>query len=104
MAENKKSDAEEKLKLFEQKVKIEFDVKSEQVLLKEKEKDVASNSLKLAIASYREGLINITERLQAETEYQQAVLDYYKMIALQRQAALELLIASGSLQVNNLNN
>lgn len=104
IAENKKTDAEEKLQLFEQKVQIEFDVKSQQVLLKEKEKDVAANSLKLAIASYREGLINITERLQAETDYQKAVLEYLKMIAMQRQAALELLTASGSLQINNLNN
>lgn len=104
MAENKKNDAEEKLALFEKKVAIEFDVKNEQVLLKNKEQAVAFNALTLAIASYREGLINISERLEAETDYQEAVLEYYKTIALQRQAALELLIASGSLNLNNLNN
>ncbi len=104
MAENKKIDAEEKLKLFEEKVKIEFEVKNQQILLKEKEQEVASNALRLAIASYREGLISVSERLEAETDYQEAVLEYYKMIVLQRQAALELLIASGSLNLNNLNN
>jgi outer membrane protein TolC len=104
MAENKKIDAEEKLKLFEEKVKIEFEVKNQQILLKEKEKEVASNALSLAIASYQEGLISVSERLEAETDYQEAVLEYYKMIALQRQAALELLTASGSLNLNNLNN
>ncbi len=104
MAENKKNDAEEKLKLFEEKVKIEFEVKNQQILLKEKETEVASNALRLAIASYREGLISVSERLEAETDYQEAVLEYYKMIVLQRQAALELLIASGSLNLNNLNN
>jgi len=104
MAENKKMDAEEKLKLFEEKVKIEFDVKNQQVLLKEKEKDVASNALHLAIASYREGLINISERLEAETDYQEAILDYYKIVSMQRQTALELLTSTGSLTLNNLNN
>jgi len=104
MAENKKLDAEEKLKLFEQKVKIEFDVKNQQILLKEKEVKVASNTLNLAIASYREGLINISERLEAESDYQEAILDYYKMVAMQRQTALELLTATGSLTLNNLNN
>jgi len=104
MAENKKMDAEEKLKLFEQKVKIEFDVKNQQILLKEKEVKVASNTLNLAIASYREGLINISERLEAESDYQEAMLDYYKMVAMQRQTALELLTATGSLTLNNLNN
>ena len=104
MAENKKMDAEEKLKLYEQKVKIEFDVKNQQILLKEKEMEVSSNTLNLAIASYREGLISISERLEAESDYQQAMLDYYKMVAMQRQTALELLTATGSLNLNNLNN
>lgn len=104
MAENKKNDAEEKLKLFEEKVKIEFDVKNQQILIKEKEKKVASNALKLAIASYREGLINISERLEAETDYQEAILEYYKIVAMQRQTALEVLTSTGSLNVNNLNN
>ena len=104
MAENKKIDAEEKLKLFEEKVKIEFEIKNQQILLKEKEKEVSLNALNLAIASYREGLINISERLEAETDYQEAILDYYKMVAMQRQTALELLTSTGSLNLNNLNN
>jgi len=104
MAENKKNDAEEKLRLFEEKVKIEFEVKNKQILLKEKQKEVASNALSLAIASYREGLINVTERLEAETDYQEAMLEYYKTVAMQRQTALELLTAKGSLNMNNLNN
>lgn len=104
MAENKKIDAEEKLKLFEEKVKIEFEVKNQQILLKEKEKEVALNALHLAVASYREGLINISERLEAETDYQEAILDYYKIVAMQRQIALEVLTSTGSLTLNNLNN
>ncbi len=102
IAQNKKEDASEKLELYEKKAKIDFNVKNQQILLKEKEKEVAFNTLDLAIKSYKEGLIDISERLLAETDYQTTVLEYYKMIALQRKAALELLIATGSLNVNNL--
>lgn len=104
IAQNKKDDAAEKLALFEQKAIIDFEIKNQQILLKEKEKEVASNTLNLAIKSYHEGLISISERLEAETDYQDAVLEYYKIIALQRKAALELLISKGSLTIENLNN
>ena len=104
IAQNEKEDASEKLALFEKKAIIDFEVKNQQILLKEKEKEVAYNTLNLAIKSYQAGLISISERLEAETDYQGAVLEYYKMIALQRKAALELLISKGSLTVENLNN
>ncbi len=104
IAENKKTDAEEKLELYAKKIKIDFDVKNKQIALKEKEKTVAGNTLKLAIKSYREGLITISERLEAEINYQKAVLEYYKMISMQRRAALELMLSTGSLNLNNLSN
>ena len=50
MAENKKNDAEEKLKLFEEKVKIEYEVKNQQILLKGKRK---RSGLKYFTAGYR---------------------------------------------------
>ena len=102
IAQNRKEDASEKLELFEKKARIDFNVKNQQILLKEKEKEVAFNTLNLAIKSYQEGLISISERLEAETDYQNTVLEYYKMIAMQRKAALELLIATGSLNLTNL--
>lgn len=104
IAENKKIDAAEKLELYAKKVKIDLAVKNQQILLKEKEKEVAFNTLHLAIKSYSEGLISISERLEAETDYQEAVLEYYKIITLQRKAALDLLISKGSLTIKNLNN
>jgi outer membrane protein TolC len=104
IAENKKTDAEEKLELYAKKIRIDFDVKNKQIALKEKEMTVAKNTLHLAIKSYREGLITISERLEAEINYQMAVLEYYKMISMQRRAALELLLSTGSLNLNNLSN
>ena len=104
MAETKKIEAEEQLELFEKKVQIDFSVKSKQLVLKQKEKEVASNALNLAIKSYEQGLIDISERLEAEVNYQEAALAYYMSIARQRQSALDVLSAKGSLDINHINN
>lgn len=104
IAEEEKSDIEEKLELFAKKTQINFDVKNQQLLFKQQEMKVAKNSLNLAIKSYQEGLISITERLQTETEYQNAALNYYSFVAQQRIVAVDLLISTGSLQIENLKN
>lgn len=104
IAEEEKSNAEEKLELFARKMQMDFEVKNQQLLFKKQEMEVAKNSLNLAIKSYHEGLISITDRLQTETEYQNAALNYYKFVAQQRMVALDLLISTGSLQIENLKN
>lgn len=104
IAEEEKIDVEEKLALFTKKMQVDFEVKNQQLLFKEQEKEVAKNSLDLAIKSYQAGLISISDRLQTETEYQNAALNYYKFVAQQRMVALDLLISIGSLQIENLNN
>ena len=104
IAEEEKSDAEEQLALFAKKMQVNFEVKNQQLLFKEQEMEVANNSLILAIKSYQEGLISISDRLQTETEYQNAALNYYKFVAQQRMVAVDLLISTGSLQIENLKN
>ncbi len=104
MAETKKIEAEEQLDLYEKKVQIDFSVKNKQLTLKQKERDVASNALNLAIKSYEQGLIDISERLAAEINFQEASLAYYLSIAKQRQSALDVLSAKGSLDINHINN
>ncbi|MFD1315722.1 TolC family protein [Namhaeicola litoreus] len=104
IAEEEKTDAEEKLMLFSKKMQVNYEVKNQQLIIKEQEMLAAENSLNLAIKSYREGLISVTERLQTETEYQNAVLNYYKFVAQQRMAALDLLISTGSLEIENIKN
>ena len=104
IAEEEKSDAEEQLALFAKKMQVNFEVKNQQLLFKEQEMEVAKNSLNLAIKSYQEGLISITDRLQTETEYQNAALNYYKFVAQQRMVAVDLLISTGSLQFETLKN
>ena len=104
IAEEEKSDAEEQLALFAKKMQVNFEVKNQQLLFKEQEMEVANNSLILAIKSYQEGLISISDRLQTETEYQNAALNYYKFVAQQRMVAVDLLISTGSLQFETLKN
>ncbi|MBU2949768.1 TolC family protein [Tamlana agarivorans] len=103
MAEEKKVDALEKLELFSKKTQVDFEVKNKQLLYKEQEKLVALNNLNSAIKRYKSGLMPITERLEAETSYQDVSFEYYKLIVQQRMAALELLISTGSLQTLKLN-
>ena len=104
IAENEKVEAEEQLQLYEKKVQIDFSVRNKQLLLKQKEKEVASNALRLAIKGFEEGLVDISERLAAEVNYQEAALAYYLSIAQQRQSALDVLSAKGSLDFNHINN
>ena len=104
IAEEGKSDAEEQLALFAKKMQVNFEIKNQQLLFKEQEMAVAQNSLNLAIKSYQEGLISISDRLETETEYQNAALNYYKFVAQQRMVAVDLLISTGSLQIENLKN
>lgn len=104
MANNQKEDAREKLELNEKKARIDFDLKNQQIKLKQQEKEVAENTLHFAIKSFQQGLIDSTERLQAELNYQEIVFDYYKAIAEQRKSALELLDATGSLTLAQLKN
>lgn len=104
ISEEEKIDVEEKLALFAKKAQVDFEVKNQQLFFKQQEMEVAKNSLNLAIKSYHEGLISISDRLQTETEYQNAALNYYNFVAQQRMVAIDLLISTGSLQIEKLNN
>ncbi len=99
-----KQEAEEQLELFARKMQVDFEVKNQQLEFKEQEMKVANNNLKLAIKSYQEGLISVTERLQAETEYQTVALHYYQLVTQQRMIALDLLISVGNLKLEYLKN
>lgn len=59
-------------------------------------------ALDLAQKSYNEGMINITERLAAETEVQNAELEYLQAIFMQRQSAIDCYKAIGELILSNI--
>lgn len=95
--ENKKKETFELLNLNLQKTKVELQTAADLVELKSKQKDYATIMLNLAMKSYSQGLISITERLQEENAYEQSMLDHTQAVYSQRQAAINFLMATGDL-------
>lgn len=101
-AANALEEARELLELNLTKSNSALETANAQVILKSKEKAVAQRALEMASKSYNEGQISITERLAAETSYQQSALEYYQAIFAQRQAAIELYKATGDLEIEKI--
>jgi outer membrane protein TolC len=57
---------------------------------------VANNNLNLAIKQYKQGLINISERLEAENDSYKASVNKINIL-IERLSALETIIATGEL-------
>jgi outer membrane protein TolC len=101
--ENKRKDAEEKLGLLVEKSKTEYENAFAKLKISEQQVTISTNNKHLATKQYNEGLISVTERLEAENESVKSSLNHYMMITAQRKAALELLQANGTLLNNVLN-
>lgn len=101
-ADNAREEAIELLKLNQIKVSTNYKASLSQVAYKEKQRQAARMALELAEKSYNEGMINITERLAAETEMQSVELEYFQAIFVQRQSALDCYKATGSLILSNI--
>jgi outer membrane protein TolC len=101
-ADNAKEEARELLKLNQTKARMNYESSVSQVAFKEKQRQAARLALQLAQKSYDEGMLNITERLAAETEMQNADLEYFQAVFVQRQSALDCYKATGSLVISNI--
>jgi outer membrane protein TolC len=101
-AENAREEARELLELNQIKVKTNYQASNTQVAYKDKQRIAARMALDLAQKSYDEGMINITERLAAETEMQNAELEYLQSVFAQRQSVLECYKATGDLVLSNI--
>lgn len=101
-AENAREEARELLQLNQTKVNTDYQAAISQVAFKEKQRQAARMALDLAQKSYNQGMINITERLAAETEMQTAELEYLQAVFAQRQAAVECYKATGDLVLSNI--
>ncbi len=97
MAENDKKEAEEKLGLNLQKTRMEYMIANEQLTVKLTAKEIAKNAMKQASQEFKEGLIKSSQLLEADTDLQNASLEFVQAIFNQRRAAVELLKATGSL-------
>lgn len=102
IAENHRDDIDEKTNLFLQKSRTDLRLAEKQMQLKEKEKIASEDALNTAVKSYQEGLISITERIEAENSLQQSQMEYVQAVLEQRRAVLSYLRAKGVLQLDNL--
>ncbi len=101
-AENAREEARELLELNQTKATTNYYSSISQVIYKNKQREAARMALELAQKAYNEGIINITERLAAETEMQNTELEYLQAVFLERQSALECYKATGDLILSNI--
>lgn len=97
IAENEKAEAEEKVKLNLIKTQTDFNNSNSELLVKQKQMKMADNALTQAGKEFKTGLIKAADLIGAETDYQNAALEYFQAVFNQRRNAIELLKATGSL-------
>ncbi|WP_164975311.1 TolC family protein [Lutibacter sp. HS1-25] len=99
---NKKEEVNDLLELNYKNCLIQFNNLTAQTKLKDKQMQTANKSLDISYKEYQNGLIHLSDFLESQAEYTSTTLDYYDTVWAQRNSALELLKATGSLQVQKL--
>lgn len=95
--QNQIDDTKEKLQLLLENNLVNYSVLNQKLEIVSQQDKIASNNLNLAIKQYKEGLINISERLEAENDSYKASLNKINTLIEQRLAAIETIIATGEL-------
>ncbi|GAB1308321.1 TolC family protein [Urechidicola sp. KH5] len=99
---NKKSEAQELLELNYKNCVSRYRTLTAQVALKQKQKESAEKSLLISHKEYQNGLIKLSEYLEAQADLTTTILNYYSTVCDQRDSALNLLKATGSLDIQKL--
>lgn len=102
MAHNNYSSAEELLALKLEKTRQEYELAAQLIKVAVQKKNTAAKGLEIATRQYQNGLGSITERLAAETDYQNAALGLIQATYRQRMAAMEMLETAGQLTIESL--
>lgn len=97
-ADLKLKDTRQKVDLQLKNNKARYQTLLRQIALADQREQVAANNLAMAEKQYKAGLINITERLTAETDLYQSRLNKITTLIEERQAALDTYAATGTLQ------
>jgi len=103
-AQNNYDNALSKMKVMLEQSQLNVQLTNQLIVVAQKEVTTADKGLKLSVKEYEQGLISITERLESETDYQEAQLGLIKAIYNQRMASLELLKATGNLNIEKIQN
>ncbi len=94
---NKLDDTREKLSLLQRKTKSDYELALKKIAVNQQQVTIAKNNMQLASRQFEEGLLDVTERLEAENEYYKHSLNYFNQVLNQRSMATELLKANGNL-------
>lgn len=95
--QNQIDDTKEKLQLLLENNLVTYSVLNKKIEIAAQQEKVANNNLNLAVKQYKEGLINISERLEAENDSYKASINKITILIDQRLSAIETLIATGEL-------
>ena len=94
---NKIADSQDKLNLLLQQKKVAYSTQLKQIDLADQRLKVAENNLQQAEKQYNQGLITISQRLEAENDYVKARQQKVLELINQRKAAVEALEVSGTI-------
>jgi outer membrane protein TolC len=95
--QNQIDDTKEKLELLLENNYVNYTVLNQKMEIVSQQEIVANNNLTLAIKQYQEGLINISERLEAENDSYKIAVNKINTLIEQRLSAIETIITTGDL-------
>ncbi|WP_434036196.1 TolC family protein [Formosa sp. 4Alg 33] len=100
--QNRKEEVRELLELNYRNSVSQYSNLSAQAKLKEKQMETAQESMEISYKEYKNGLVDVSDYLESQSDYMTTTLEYYTTVCDQRNSALELLKATGSLHIDKL--
>jgi outer membrane protein TolC len=101
-AQNKKEEVRQLLELNYRNSMSKFKTLTAQTALKKEQLKSSQESMDISYKEYKNGLIQLSDFLEAQARFTTSVLDYYETLCSQRDTSLELLKATGSLKIKYL--
>lgn len=95
--QNQIDDTKEKLGLLLENNLVNYAVLNQKINISSQQEKIASNNLNLATKQYKEGLITISERLEAENDLFKSAVTKVNTIIEQRLITIETVLTTGNL-------
>ena len=95
--QNQIDDTKQKLQLLLENNMVNYDVLMKKIEISNQQEKVAKNNLNLASKQYKEGLINVSELLEAENDSFKVSTTKLNTLIEERLAAIETIITTGEL-------
>ena len=95
--QNQIDDTKEKLALLLENNWVNYTVLNKKLEIAYQQEKISKNNLNLASKQYTQGLISVSERLEAENDCFKSAVNKINTLIDQRLAAIETIIATGDL-------